>query len=207
MSRLPDALETYATVFPSGESAGIIVRPSRNVSCLYVRGIACPAPPRARKIAKPAPASASTESATMPARYGSPFFGFTAMARIESVTPFWNSGRRRSWNARSRADWKRSRGFFSRQWRTMASRAGGTFGAIDVRRILGELGQAEVEDLHPSVGGDEEVLGLQVAVHDPLLVRHGERRGDLDGVVDRLPQRQRRRHHVADGVAQRLPFE
>ena len=37
----------------------------------------------------------------------------------------------------------------------------------------------------------EEVLGLQVPVHDPLLVRRGEALGDLHRVVDRLAHRQR----------------
>ena len=36
---------------------------------------------------------------------------------------------------------------------------------------------------------DEEVLGLEVAVDDSLLVRGGEAFGDLEGVVDDLPRR------------------
>ena len=36
---------------------------------------------------------------------------------------------------------------------------------------LRQLGQAEVEDLDAAVLRDEEVLGLQVPVDDPLLVR------------------------------------
>jgi hypothetical protein len=51
--------------------------------------------------------------------------------------------------------------------------------------------QAEVEDLDPSVPCHEEVLGLQVAVDDPFLVRRGEAPGDLRGEVDRLACRQR----------------
>jgi hypothetical protein len=65
------------------------------------------------------------------------------------------------------------------------------------------LGQPEVGDLDPAVVGDEDVLGLDVAVHDPGAVRGGER-GD-----DRLQQRERpRRRHRAllgDGVAQGVP--
>ena len=54
-------------------------------------------------------------------------------------------------------------------------------------RALGlrQLRQAEVEDLDAAVGGDEEVLGLQVAVDDPLVVRRGEALRDLERVVDR----------------------
>ena len=69
---------------------------------------------------------------------------------------------------------------------------------------LRQLGEAEVEDLHPAVAGDEDVLGLQVAVDDALVVRGGEAAGDLDGVVDGLARRQRR---GADARAQRLAFE
>ncbi len=49
------------------------------------------------------------------------------------------------------------------------------------RRHLGELGQAEVEDLGVPVLRDEDVLRLEVAVHDARLVRRLQRLGDLDG--------------------------
>ena len=67
-----------------------------------------------------------------------------------------------------------------------------------------ELGQAEVEDLHPAVPGEEEVLGLQVAVNDALLVRRGEAARDLDREVDRFPERQRPR---GEALAQCLALE
>ena len=51
---------------------------------------------------------------------------------------------------------------------------------------LRELGEAEVQDLDAAVLGDEEVLGLQISMDDPLLVRRSEAVGDLDRVVDRL---------------------
>ena len=38
-----------------------------------------------------------------------------------------------------------------------------------------ELGQAEVEDLGAPVRGHQDVFGLEVAMHDPLLVRGGQR--------------------------------
>ena len=41
------------------------------------------------------------------------------------------------------------------------------------------LGEAEVEELHPPVGRQHHVLGLQVPVDDPLRVRRGQRVGDL----------------------------
>ena len=44
---------------------------------------------------------------------------------------------------------------------------------------LGQLGQAEVENLDAPVGGDEEILGLEVAVDDPLLVRGRQAARDL----------------------------
>ena len=62
------------------------------------------------------------------------------------------------------------------------------------RRWLGlrELGEPEIENLHAAVAGDEDVLRLQIAVDDPLLVRGGETVRDLDGVLDGLAHRQRR---------------
>ena len=44
--------------------------------------------------------------------------------------------------------------------------------------------QTEVEDLDPTVGRDEEVLGLDVAMRDPLVVRGCETGGDLARVLD-----------------------
>jgi hypothetical protein len=64
--------------------------------------------------------------------------------------------------------------------------------------------QAEVEDLDAPVAGDEEVLGLQVAVHDALLVRGGQPLGDLPSVLDRLLRGQRSGGHE---LPQRLPLE
>ena len=67
-----------------------------------------------------------------------------------------------------------------------------------------QLGEAEVEDLDAAVLRDEEVLGLQVAVDDPLLVRRGEAVRDLQRVVDRLSRRQL---PARERRAQRLAFE
>jgi hypothetical protein len=50
--------------------------------------------------------------------------------------------------------------------------------------------EAEVEDLHEAVAGDENVLRLQVAVDDPAVVRRGGAACDLQRVFDRLARRQ-----------------
>ena len=87
-----------------------------------------------------------------------------------------------------------------RQWLRGRQRRG----AGDRRLRLRELGQAEVENLHPAVVGDEEVLRLEVPVDDPLLVRRRQPVRDLDGVLDRLADRQRAGGQT---LAQRLAFE
>ncbi len=53
-----------------------------------------------------------------------------------------------------------------------------------------QLGQSEVEDLDSAVLRDEEVLGLQVAVDDPFLVRGRQALRDLPRVVERLAKRE-----------------
>ena len=64
------------------------------------------------------------------------------------------------------------------------------------RHALGRAGDAEVGHLDPAVGGDEEVGGLHVAVHDPGGVRDAEGDGRLgeqvlgDGGVERGPRSQ-----------------
>lgn len=78
----------------------------------------------------------------------------------------------------------------------------------------GELGQAEVQDLHAPVVRDEEVRRLEIAVDDPLRVGHGQALRHLDRVVEglahreralRKPRRQRvslqeLRHHVGRAI-------
>ena len=64
--------------------------------------------------------------------------------------------------------------------------------ASDPRRASAATrGEAEVEDLDAAVGGEEDVLRLQVAMDDALLVRRGEAARDLDGDLDRLADGQR----------------
>ena len=66
------------------------------------------------------------------------------------------------------------------------------------------LGQAEVENFHAVVTRNENVFRLQVAVHDPLVVRSRQPVCDLDRVLDRLACRER---GLADSRPQRLPVE
>ena len=69
---------------------------------------------------------------------------------------------------------------------------------------LRQLRESEVEDFDPAVAGDEEVLRLQVAVDDSLLVRGGESFGRLDRVIRRLPYRKR---SAREPAAERFPLE
>ena len=57
-------------------------------------------------------------------------------------------------------------------------------------RLVRQLGEPEVGDLRVSRFREQHVLGLQVAVNDPLLVRRGEARGDLPGQVQRSAEGQ-----------------
>jgi hypothetical protein len=60
---------------------------------------------------------------------------------------------------------------------------------------LGDLGQAEVEHLgkvaDAAVGAEEDVLWLEIAMHDPLRVRLLQRAADLDEHGDRPLDRDR----------------
>ena len=48
------------------------------------------------------------------------------------------------------------------------------------------LGQPEVENLDPSIFRDEQVLGLEIAMHDAFVMRRRQAVGDLHGVIDGL---------------------
>ncbi len=83
------------------------------------------------------------------------------------------------------------------------------------RHVGSELGQAEIEDLHAPVGGDEQVLRLQVAMHDALFVRTRQAVSNLDRVIDGLADRESsgrarrttRSRPSREPLAQRLSFE
>jgi hypothetical protein len=64
--------------------------------------------------------------------------------------------------------------------------------------------QAEVEDLDAAVSSDEQVVGFEIAMDDASFVRGAEAVGDLNGVIDGLPGRQRT---VRQQPAQRLAVE
>ncbi len=49
------------------------------------------------------------------------------------------------------------------------------------RVVLAELGESEVEHLHPAVAVDHDVAGFEIAVLDPLGVRGGEGVGQRHG--------------------------
>ena len=72
------------------------------------------------------------------------------------------------------------------------------------RLPVGELGEAEVEDLDPPVAGHEEVVRLEVAVHDALLVRRREAPRRLGDEIHGLADRDRA---AAQPLAERLPLE
>ena len=65
-------------------------------------------------------------------------------------------------------------------------------------------GEAEVEDLHAAVLRHEDVLGLDVAVNDPLLVRGGEAVGHLRRDTERPAHRKR---PPAERRAERFAFQ
>ena len=65
--------------------------------------------------------------------------------------------------------------------------------------------QAEVENLDLAVLEQEDVLGLQVAMDEALVVRGGEPARDLHGDVDRLAHRERA--VLGQPLAQRLAVE
>jgi len=58
-------------------------------------------------------------------------------------------------------------------------------------RRLERARHAEVENLEVPVFREEQVLGLEIAVHDALLVHGGQPEGDLHAHLDRLARRQR----------------
>ncbi len=77
---------------------------------------------------------------------------------------------------------------------------------IGGQAVLGERPRdAEVRHLRRALLVDEDVLRLDVAVHDPVVVRAAERAGDLDRVRHRLGHRQA--PVAADAVLQRLALD
>ena len=67
-----------------------------------------------------------------------------------------------------------------------------------------QFGDAEVENLDPPVGRDEQVVGLHIAVDDALVVRGRESRSHLARVVDGFARRQ---WAAVQPVAERFALE
>ena len=51
--------------------------------------------------------------------------------------------------------------------------------------------ETKVENLHLTVARHEDVVGLQIAMHDALVVSGGQAPADLHGIVHRRTQRER----------------
>jgi hypothetical protein len=71
---------------------------------------------------------------------------------------------------------------------------------VGMSRCLRHLRQTEIEDLRAAIPGQQDVLRLQIAVHDAGRVRRGQAAGDLGGDVEHLPQ-------AEPGAAQRLAVD
>ena len=76
--------------------------------------------------------------------------------------------------------------------------------AVDRGVGLRQFGEAEVENFYAAIFGDEQILGLEVAMDDAFFVGGGESVRDLHGVVESFAQGQR---SAAQAVAQGLAFE
>ena len=79
-------------------------------------------------------------------------------------------------------------------WSHVTGRAG-DHRSIGVRALFGagvlQHGETEIEDLHPSIRRQEDVLGLQVAMHDATRVCSAETVCNLERDIERRIDRQR----------------
>jgi hypothetical protein len=66
---------------------------------------------------------------------------------------------------------------------------GGGLGSRVALLGVGQLGQAEVQDLHAAIFRHKDVFRFQVAMNDALVVGGRQTARDLQGVVDRLAGR------------------
>jgi hypothetical protein len=67
---------------------------------------------------------------------------------------------------------------------------GELLGSIFLLLAVFHRGQAEIENLHHVTGRNQNVRGLQIAMHDSLLMRRFQRFGNLLRVIQRGVQRQ-----------------
>ena len=88
--------------------------------------------------------------------------------------------------------------------RLRRARGGRRAGLAAVAPAAFPFREAEVEDLQPALPGDEDVLRLQVAVDDPLVVRGGQGLGQLHRVLHGLAHGQGARRQP---LPQRLALE
>ena len=80
---------------------------------------------------------------------------------------------------------------FRRHVAHRAHQGGGPSRLRPPRQRAVQRGQAEVEDLHPAVDADEDVLRLEIAVHDAAGVSGGEPSGNLERDLQGGRERQR----------------
>jgi hypothetical protein len=89
--------------------------------------------------------------------------------------------------------------------RLRVDRHGLNRGLAEERRLDSlELGQAEVENLEAAISGDEQVLRFQIAVDDSFIVGRRQAAGELHGIIERLPHRQRL---GSQSLSKRFPFQ
>src|ERR1700731_3150652 len=69
---------------------------------------------------------------------------------------------------------------------------------------LRELGKTEIQNFDPAIFGDEQILWLQIAMNDALLMSYGQSMRDLNSCVNGFFHGQRAAIHL---VAQRVAFE
>src|ERR1035437_3162657 len=104
-------------MLPSGESARWVTSAEVGMAKSMRRAAGA----EADRAAKPTIIAASSATAAMAHSQG-PFRRSAPTAGKDDADP--EPDNASSANVKSRADWKRSAGFFSRQWRTMRSRPG-----------------------------------------------------------------------------------
>ena len=80
---------------------------------------------------------------------------------------------------------------------------------VGVRAVSGcgprqDAGDSEIQDLHRALGRDHHVLGLEVAVGDPAIVRRLQAVGDLDEDSHCFPNRERA---LTEPLGQGLPLD
>src|SRR5208282_4242903 len=69
---------------------------------------------------------------------------------------------------------------------------------------LSKFRQPEVQDLHPPVFSDEQILRLEVAMNDPFFMSRSQSMRDLQGVVQSLARGNR---SAAQPLPQRLALK